>query len=338
MLRLGIVGCGGIASGHVSQLKDSLPPGTITALVDIEESRAQAAAQYFPGAKAYTDYRDIFPQVDAVLLSLPHHLHYEIGMDFLRHDKHVLMEKPLANSEAQCLELIEEAEKRKLVLMTAYVMRYHPLSLKLKELIDNKTYGDVFNLSIWTEQYTKYPPGHWSETAERLGGGQLFSHGCHYIDLLLWYLGKPMEGVHMGSHYCTEWMEREGTSHVIMKFESGAMGYHFGTWGAAGSRLGYAYHAHCRDGMLEVNIGAGTLTLITGYKEGKYEEKVLMSGENLGKYLATETLHFLDCIQTGKKPATDGRSSLESLRVIWRLYEAEEAGRIADLRGIGLPD
>ncbi len=332
MLKLGIVGCGGIASGHVGQLKDTLESGVVTALVDIDISRAEAAAEYFPGAVALTDYRDMLANVDAVLLSLPHHLHYEIGIECLRAGKHVLMEKPLANTEQQSLELIEEAEKRGLTLMTAYVMRFHPLTIKLKELIDAKTYGDVFSLSIWTEQFTDMGPDSWAASAQKLGGGQLFSHGCHYIDLMLLFLGDPVEGIHIGTNYGTPWMEKEGTSNAVMKFESGALGYHFGTWGAKGTRLGYAYHAHCTEGMLEVNIMKGTLTLIQGE-----EETVLMSGEDQGKYLAAETVYFLNCIKTGEKPITDARSSLQSLRVIWKMYEAEQAGKIADLRGLGFP-
>jgi predicted dehydrogenase len=54
------------------------------------------------------------------------------------------------------------------------------------------------------------------------------------------------------------------------------------------------------------------------------------------KHLEAEMRHFLECIETGKTPLTDGRSSLQSLRVIWRLYEAEEQGTVADLRGLGL--
>src|SRR5690606_25452304 len=88
--------------------------------------------------------------------------------------------------------------------------------------------------------------------AKRLGGGQLFSHGCHYIDQMLLWMRMPVEGTHMGTNLGTPWMEREGTSNVTIKFENGAMGYHFGTWGARGSRLRYSVHAHCMGGMLEM--------------------------------------------------------------------------------------
>ena len=60
------------------------------------------------------------------------------------------------------------------------------------------------------------------------------------------------------------------------------------------------------------------------------------SRQSLANTRKNEMAHFLDCIETGQTPLTDGRSSLQGLRVIWRLYEAEEAGRIADLTGLGL--
>ena len=73
--------------------------------------------------------------------------------------------------------------------------------------------------------------------------GQLFSHGCHFIDILLHFLGEPVSGVHVDTNFGTPWMEREGTSDVSLRFASGAVGYHGGTWGAMGTRLGYAFHA-----------------------------------------------------------------------------------------------
>jgi predicted dehydrogenase len=331
MIRVGVIGCGGIARVHESYLSNLAPLGRLTALADIDLERAKAAAEKLDGVKAAADYRDIYNHVDAVLLSLPHHLHYPIGMDFLRAGKHVLMEKPLANKEEECLELIDTAKKNNLTLMTAYCMRYHPLVEKMGQLLRDEYLGRVFSVSIWTEQYTYQEEGRWGRSAEKLGGGQLFSHGCHYIDILLSYLGDPVEGTHTGTNYCTPWMEREGTSHVAMKFKSGAVAYHFGTWGAKGSRLRYSFHAHCEKGMLEINIAEGKLISIV---EGK--ETILAECTPGSKYLQNEMMHFLSCVNTGNRPLTDGPKSLQSLRVIWKLYEAEEKGVVANLTGLGL--
>jgi len=258
------------------------------------------------------------------------------------------VEKPMANSEAECLEMIAAAEKADRVLMVAYVMRYHPLFVKLKELLDEKTYGDLFQLSIWTEQLTRYSEASWVARAETLGGGQLFSHGCHYIDLLLWYLGEPVEGTHLGTNFGTPWMEMEGTSNVSIKFANGALGYHMGTWGARGSRLGYSFHAHCTEAMIEVDFRKSVIILHCPDAKSKTEydqgdngaafpaNQALIFEAPKGKNVQFEFGHFIDCIEKGTTPNTNGRDSLQGLRVIWRLYEAEERGVVADLRGLGL--
>lgn len=332
MIKLGLIGCGGMGQGHAHALTDLGPDAKLVATVDIDEQRARESAVLLGAEKSVTNFEDILGDVDAVLVSLPHHLHHKVGMDCLKAGKHVLMEKPLANTEQECLDLIEAADRYNRVLMVAYCMRFHPLVRRFKEVLDQRAYGEVYQISIWTEQYTFWPSDHWGRSAANLGGGQLFSHGCHYIDLLLWMLGRPVEGTHVGTNYGTPWMEQEGTSNVAMKFESGALGYHFGTWGAKGTRLGYSFHAHCTEGMLELHLASGKLI---AHANG--EETVLFEAES-DKPLRNETMHFLDCIRTGSKPLTNGPDSLQGLRVIWRLYDAERRGVVADLRGLGIED
>jgi predicted dehydrogenase len=331
MIRLAMIGCGGIAQAHRARfhrLEDRL---RVVAAVDVVPERAREAARVVGADHAMADFREALPHVDAVLIALPHHLHHPVGVECLEAGKHVLMEKPLANAEPRCIDLIEAAERRGVVLMVAYCMRFHPLTIRMKELIDEKRYGETFHVSIWTEQFTRFEEGSWAHRAATLGGGQFFSHGCHYVDILLHYLGNPVEGVHLGTNFGTPWMEWEGTSDAIIKFESGAVGYHGGTWGAKGTRLGYAFHAQATEGMLEADFHRGRLTLIRGGKE-----ETLLETEASSKYMDCEMAHFLDCIERRETPITGGPESLQGLRVIWRLYEAERRGAIADLRGLGL--
>lgn len=331
-VKLAMIGCGGMGGTHMRRFETLQDRVTLSAAVDVVKEKAEAVAQQFPGIRVATDYREVLSDVDAVLLALPHHLHYSVARACLEAGVHVLLEKPMANYEMACQELIKVADASKRVLMIAYCMRFHPLVVRFKELLDQKVYGDVFQVSIWTEQLTRYPADHWASSKEKLGGGQLFSHGCHYVDLLLWFLGRPVRGIHMGTNLGTPWMEREGTSNVTMEFENGRLGYHFGTWGARGTRLRYAIHAHCTEGLLEADISGNKLVHIL-----RGEETVLLESES-GKHTENEMAHFLDCIATGQKPLTDGRGSLQGLRVIWRLYEAEQEQRMADLAGLGLDE
>jgi len=344
-IRLGLLGCGGMGGTHQSGLAELGDIMDLTVVCDTVPERADLAAARLGARRAVTeDYRDMVDDLDAVLIALPHDLHLEAGLFFLNAGKHVLMEKPLANSESACIQLIEAAEKRKLVLMTAYPVRYWPAIRRMKELVDSGYCGEVFQMSIWTEQYTRYEDGHWALSADRLGGGQFFSHGCHYVDLLLWFLGRPVRGVHLGTRLGTPWMEREGTSNAAITFASGAMGYHFGTWGARGTRLGYSFHIHGTRCMLEYNLAEGKLTAHTHVVDGQANPDpatrtvVLLEDDDRSKKTQHETRHFLDCIRTGSRPLTDGPSSLQGLRLIWRLYDAEQQNAIADLSGLGLDE
>ena len=331
-VKLALIGCGGMSATHLQRfhlLSDRL---RLVAAVDIDETKARQVQEHLPGVVVATDYRSVLDQVDAVLLVLPHHLHHAVAKHCLEAGKHVLLEKPMANSEAECLDLIATAARLDRILMIAYCMRFHPVVAAMKNELDQKSFGEVFQVSIWTEQMTRYPPGHWGHRAATLGGGQLFSHGCHYIDILLWYLGEPVSGTHLGTNTGTPWMEREGTSNVTMKFAGNRLGYHFGTWGARATRLRYAIHAHCSEGMIEADITRHRLLAHVGG-----ERKLLMESQAGGKHTENEMAHFIDCIDRRQTPLTDGTASLQSLRVIWKLYEAEQRGVVADLRGLGLP-
>ncbi len=338
--RVALIGCGGMAKNHVVRFEELYNRLEVAAIVDIDVERARSVAEMLPNKPLVSaSHLDAIPVCDAALLVLPHQLHCDYTLDFLNAGKHILVEKPMANTEAECLRMIDAAKSNRKVLMVAYCMRFHPLIRKMRELIANETYGKTFQLSIWTEQYTEYPEGHWSRSADQLGGGQLFSHGCHYIDLMLWMMGEPVIGSHVGTNLGTPWMEREGTSNVTMKFANGACGYHFGTWGARGSRLKYSFQAHCEKGMLEVAFQDGklfyhgNLNKHTPGQEEKCNSEVLLETPAY-KSTTAEMAHFLDCIETGELPLTDAESSLEGLRVIWELYKAEDENRLANLSGI----
>ena len=316
---LALIGCGGMGQSHLSRFFSLADRLEVKNVVDVDIEVANRVAALVPGAEPASDYRSVLSQVDAVLIALPHHLHHSVALECLRCNKHVLLEKPMANTEKQCEELIETALGKQRVLMIAYCMRYHPLVLALKHAVDQKLAGDLFQLSIWTEQHTQAPPESWMCREETLGGGQLFSHGCHYVDLLLWFLGWPKRGIHMGTNRGTPWMEREGTSNVCLEFEDGRLGYHFGTWGARGSKLGYSFHAHCDGGLLEADFSGKKLIL----HKGKHQEVITEPSES-SKHTEYEMAHFLDCIEKDQTPLTDGTIALQSLRVIWELYKAED--------------
>ena len=343
--KLILIGCGGMAKNHVSRFENLQDRLEVTAVVDIDTAKAQAVSDLLPNhPPVFADYHDALPLGDLVLQVLPHHLHASCTIECLDAGKHVLAEKPLANTREECLAMMEAAKRNNRTLMTAYCMRFHPILREMRRLIKEKVYGECFQLSIWTEQLTIREDAAWLHDRKLLGGGQLFSHGCHYIDLMLWMMGKPLRGTHSSSNFCTPWMDREGTSNVCLEFENGALGYHFGTWGARGTRLGYSFMAHCEKGLIDFKLQENKLVLrgnisehIPGTPEDCKEYVLLDMGERTGKHTVEEMRHFLDCVETGKTPETSPEESLAGLEIIWELYKAEDEHRLADFSNINIP-
>ncbi len=134
--RVILIGCGGMAKQHVKRFDEVLDRVEIAAAVDIERERAQAVSDLLPNhPPVFTDYHEAFPLGDAALVVLPHHLHPVCTIDCLNAGLHVLCEKPLANTEADCLAMIDAAKKNHRTLMVAYCMRFHPIIREMHRLI-----------------------------------------------------------------------------------------------------------------------------------------------------------------------------------------------------------
>jgi len=333
-LRVGLIGCGGFGTrGHLRALPDLAERATVVATADPDSARARAAADQVGAERAVTDFHDLLGDVDAVIVATPHDRHHDIAAAALDAGKHVLVEKPLANTEAECLDLIDRADRAQRVLMVGYVLRYNPMVKRFRSLLVDRTYGSVFHLTLNTEQYLPVPEGHWRADEARRGGGGLFSHGCHYVDVLLWTLGRPVRGAHLDTHEGTPWSQVETTSHTVIEFEGGILGHHFATEGARALKGQTLFRAHCTEGIVQADLTSRELTVAT--RDGQEVLEQLAPG----KHLVGELAHFFDCIESpGTRPLTDGRRALQSLRAIWHLQDASAANAFADLAGLGLDD
>ena len=141
MTRLALVGCGNFGASHMHALAGAENDVAVTACVDIELDRARKAASILGCNKVAASCDEILDDIDAAVVALPHHSHHAVGMQLLTAGKHVLMEKPLALTEEQCLDLIRAEKSSGCTLMVAYVMRYHPLLVEMERLIKEQTYG-----------------------------------------------------------------------------------------------------------------------------------------------------------------------------------------------------
>lgn len=289
-------------------------------VVDLDEAKAKSVAEDL-GCGYTTDWTKILDDIDAISFCTPHHLHAPQSLQAIAAGKHVLVEKPLANTEEECLQVIRAAEEKNVKLMVAYVMRYVPGVVRLKEVLDSGKYGRPINANCWIEGFLPPSPGSWFSRKDMLGGGVLFSHGCHYVDLMLWFFGKPDRVTSLGTHAGTEWMEGEGTSHATILFESGTLGHVSCSWGIRHAAPPALFHIHTTEGLLALSRDCLEITAITS--TGK---EVIYTGERNPERSSNtkyEIEHFLSSIAEDRVPETNGWDALQSHRTIWAAYAAE---------------
>lgn len=315
-LRVAVVGLNlGLAHARAYSLAEH---AELKWVVDLNDELAKKTAEEL-GCQYTTDWTSILDEVDAVSLCTPHHLHASQALTAIEAGKHVLLEKPLANTEQECQQIIRRAEKKGTVLMLAYVVRYLPALRKLKEVVDSGVYGQPINISCWVEGMLPPVPGTWFASKEKLGGGVLFSHGCHYIDILIWLMGNPTHVAAMGTRNGTEWMEGEGTSHSIMTFENGALGHLVVSWGMKHKEPPAKLHIHTTDALIILGNRMSTVEVVTD--EGRKVLHEPDETETNTPRVLYEVEHFIDCIRTGKTPETDGHEGMRSHQAIWSMYD-----------------
>ncbi len=128
---------------------------------------------------------------DCAFVLTPPSTHFVITEQLLDQGKHVFVEKPLSLDPLHSRKLLTESKKKKLVLSVGYVYRFHPIYIKLKDLLLNKTYGSLekSKISMTGNVVSSSTPISWRNTG--IGSGCLYDYGCHVIDLSFFFFGKP---------------------------------------------------------------------------------------------------------------------------------------------------
>lgn len=201
-LRMGVIGVGGIAQGrHIPTFLKLSDQVTIEAISDVNEETAKNVAERFNISKVYSDYRDMFQDVDAVTICTPNKFHAEITIAALEAGIHVLCEKPMAMTPEECQAMMDAAEKSGKVLAIAYHYRFMKDSQAAKRVILEDEIGQPIVARAKALRRRKVPGWGVFTNKELQGGGSLIDYGCHFLDLSLWLLGNPEVVEVMGSTY-----------------------------------------------------------------------------------------------------------------------------------------
>lgn len=336
MIGIGVIGYGYWGPNLVRNFADA-PSATLAAISDTRAERLSAAHRRYPSARLSEHYSELLadPAVDAVAIATPVSSHFQLAMEALESNKHVLVEKPLASTSEQALRLIEEAEKRNRVLMVDHTFVYTGAVRKIRDLVNAGALGEVY---------------YYDSVRVNLG---LFQHDVNVIwDLAVHDLsimdfvlpGKPVAVSATGiSHIAGQ---PENIAYITLFFANNKIAHLHVNWlapvkvrrtliGGSDKMIVYddiepSEKVRVYDKGVTVSAGHEEVyELLVSYRSGDMWAPKLDQTEGL----QTETRHFIDCIEHSKHAETDG---LSGLRVV-RILEAAEKSMVARGQLVELP-
>lgn len=191
-INVGLIGCGRIASLVYLNILKKLPGLRLTAIAESDGVKREKAAISAPQAALYPDYKDLLrdPDLEAVIICLPNHMHAEAAVAAFGNGKHVYLEKPVSINRAQADEVIRAWKESNLVGMMGFNLRFNPLYTSLKGHIEAGTAGDVICArTVFTSSGRGLPD--WKKS-RGTGGGALLDLASHHIDLMQYILGNEV--------------------------------------------------------------------------------------------------------------------------------------------------
>jgi predicted dehydrogenase len=324
MVNVAVVGLGYWGPNLVRNLA-SLDDVNVSALCDLEVKKAEKTRQRFcPAARVSGDYRDLGEdaQIAAVVIATPIRTHFELGSFFLESGKHVLMEKPLARTVDECRELIDLAERHQRTLMVGHVFEYNVAVQRIKQYLDQGELGRL--LYVYSQRVN-------------LGRIQndvnaLWSFAPHDVSIMnYWLEQEPVRVAARGFSYLNSRIE--DVVFVTLEYPGGVGAHlHLG-WldprkvrlmTLVGSKKMLVYDDVSQDAKIQLyDKGIANLDefLEAPQTFAQFQMQirvgdVVIPTLQFGEPLNSECRHFIDCIQNGQRPLTDGLSGLKVVKVI----------------------
>lgn len=362
VLRVAIAGCGVIGRTHAKAVR-AIPELQVTALVDDIAERADSLAQAIEDSGSarpatFSTLAEVLvgANVDVVIIATPSGLHIQQALEVLDAGKHVVIEKPLDTSmdrSSEILRAAQAAEAKGLVATVISQHRFDPASVVVDEARRAGRFGRltsaIASVSWWrTQRY--YDSGAWRGTWAMDGGGAVMNQGVHTVDLLLWFLGRPIEISAKTALLAHENIEVEDTAVATLTFESGALAVlHsttaaypgltvrlqvMGTRGSAVIDNDHLAYFHAADAAPDIE-GGGNMGLLGGGNQAA-EELAKFPGDPQEEtldptvYPAGHIRQYRDivkAIHTGRPAGVTIRDAVTALATVRGLYVSATLGQ-----------
>jgi predicted dehydrogenase len=335
MVGIGVIGYGYWGPNLVRNFAE-VPGARVIAVCDSSPARLAAVQGRYPGVRTVTEHRELVgdPAVDAVVIATPVSTHFALALEALEAGKHVLVEKPITARSDHARRLIDEAERRNLVLMVDHTFVYTGAVQKIRELVATDVLGDIY---------------YYDSTRVNLG---LFQHdvnvlwdlAVHDLSIMDYILpSKPVAVSATGiSHFKGE---PENIAYLTLFFETPLISHIHANWLApvklrrtliGGSRRMVVYDdlepsekVKVYDKGVGLSGSEGVYQMLISYRTGDMWAPNLDMTEGL----RTEARHFIRCIEHGQRPMTDGHAGLQVVNLLEAAQRSmAERGRPVDLK------
>jgi len=332
-IKYAVVGLGHLALEEILPALSSCKKSKLTALVSgSPEKLKKVAAQYgIADQNCYTyqtyDQLKSNPEVDVIYIVLPNALHKEFVIRGSKAGKHILCEKPMAVSSKECKEMIDACSAANVKLMIAYRIQYQPHNRKVRELIQNKTFGAVKYIEACNSQ-SSANPDHWRHKIALAGGGSLPDIGLYCLNTNRFILGEEPTEV-FAYQYSSPgnplFKEVEELISWQMKFSNGLIASSSSHYNVHESRR---YRVMCEKGWIDVDKAYAYKgqKIQTARAEGKIERQEDLGLAEINQF-AAEMDHFSDCVIHNKMPFTPGEEGLQDHIIIEAIYQSAKEGR-----------
>lgn len=323
-LRWGILSTANIARTKVIPGMQRAARSRIVAIAsrDLAQARAAAAAAGIPTAHGSYEALLADPEVDAVYIPLPNHLHADWTIAALRAGKHVLCEKPLALTSADAERMVAAAEGSGRTLMEAFMYRLHPSWAAVREVVASGRIGRLVAVQSWFSYFNDDPAN--IRNIREYGGGALYDIGCYSINLSrLLFAGEPTE--------VQGWIQRDPASGVdiltsgVLSFEGGLSTFTCSTRAEDDQRV----HVYGTDGRISIDIPFNIppdrpthVTVASGGDPPVNPATERLTFETADPY-TVETEQFAAAVLDGQPAPVPPTDAIANLRVIERLVEAD---------------
>ena len=229
-IKVGVIGYGGAFNMGRLHLQDMLKAGmTPWAVAEPDAARLAVAAKEFPGIQTFSSVAEMLAksEVNLVVIITPHNTHAPIALQCLRAGRHVVSEKPLAITTAECDAMIAAAKKAGVMVSTFHNRHWDGSILKALEVVRSGAIGDIVRIEAHMGQWGK--PGDWWRSSKSISGGILYDWGVHLLEYSLQLLdseitevsGFAKSGFWAGqSKWGADTIEDEGFA--VVRFRSGA--------------------------------------------------------------------------------------------------------------------